>query len=141
MRGYSGIGLYMPKTEPNIGGALRAASCYGSSLVAVQGRRFKRMATDTLKTWRHIPLLLVDDLLSVIPYDCQPVCVELTDNAESLINFKHPHRAFYIFGAEDGGIPKILTNRFKTVQVPTLHCMNLASTVNVVLYDRLAKSL
>ena len=34
-RGYAAVGLYMPKTEMNVGGAMRAAYCYGASLIAV----------------------------------------------------------------------------------------------------------
>ena len=138
-RGYAAIGLYMPKTEPNVGGALRAARCYGAAMVAVQGRRFKRQVTDTQKAWRHIPLIECDDLRTMIPFDCQPVCVELTDKALPLASFAHPQRAFYIFGPEDGSVPKELTDRYTTIQAPTDFCMNLAATVNVVLYDRRAK--
>ena len=54
----------------------------------------------------------------------------------------HPARAFYIFGPEDGTLDPA---RFKAVQeviyVPTHGCMNLAASVNVILYDRLAKQL
>ena len=82
------------------------------------------------------------DLRDVIPFDCIPVCVELADGARSLVDFTHPQRAFYIFGPEDGSIPKEITERYKIiVQVPTDFCMNLAATVNVVLYDRWAKEM
>jgi tRNA(Leu) C34 or U34 (ribose-2'-O)-methylase TrmL len=131
----------MPKTEPNVGGAMRAAYCYGASVVLVQGKRFHRLPTDTQKAWKHIPVFEVDDLRKSIPFDCQPVCVELTDNARSLVDFTHPERAFYIFGPEDGSVPSELTSRYLTVKVPTDFCMNLAATVNVVLYDRRAKEL
>ena len=141
MRGYSAIGLINTKTEANVGGALRACSCYGASLVAIQGKRYKREATDTTASWRHIPLIHTDNLKDIIPFDCIPVAIEITDDARNLINFVHPGRAFYIFGPEDGSIPREVLDwcEFK-VKIPTAICMNLASTVNVVLYDRLAKS-
>ena len=141
MRGYAAVGLYMPKTEMNVGGAMRAAYCYGAAMIAVQGKRFRKMATDPQASWRHIPLLQVDDLRAAVPFDCQPVCVELSDNAVPLESFQHPQRAFYIFGPEDGSVPKELTGRYVTVKAPTNFCMNLAATVNVVLYDRRAKEL
>ena len=140
-RGYAAIGLYMPKIEPNVGGALRAANCYGAALVVVQGRRFRKLSTDTQKAWRHIPLLEVDNLRDSIPFDCQPVCVEITPTARCLTTFTHPQRAFYIFGPEDGSIPTELTDRYMTIKVPTDFCMNLAATVNVVLYDRRLKEM
>ena len=141
MRGYAAVGLYMPKTEMNVGGAMRAAYCYGAAMIAVQGKRFRKMPTDPQQSWRHVPLLQVDDLRAALPFDCQPVCVELAANAVPLHTFKHPHRAFYIFGPEDGSVPKELTERYVTVAAPTDFCMNLAATVNVVLYDRRVKEL
>jgi tRNA(Leu) C34 or U34 (ribose-2'-O)-methylase TrmL len=60
--------------------------------------------------------------------------------AKSLVDYKHPPRAFYIFGPEDNSLKKQITNFCRdTIYVPTNGCMNLAATVNVILYDRLAK--
>lgn len=140
MRGYSAIGLINTKTEANVGGALRACSCYGAALVAIQGKRYQKEATDTPSSWMHIPTIQTEHLRDVIPYDCVPVAIEITEDARSLIHFTHPERAFYIFGPEDGSIPKEVLSWCKfVVKIPTKYCMNLASTVNVVLYDRLAK--
>lgn len=146
MRGYAALGLVNPKTRANVGSVLRAAGCYDAAMVAISGSRpdyyMGRLATDTQKAYRHIPTLRVDDLFSVIPYDCVPVAVDLLPNARSLVEFNHPERAFYIFGPEDGTLGKAITDRCKhAVQVPTKFCMNLAATVNVVLYDRLAKQM
>ena len=52
----------------------------------------------------------------------------------------HPEQAIYIFGPEDGSIPQALIDSADhVVYIPTIGCMNLAATVNVLLYDRLAK--
>lgn len=140
MRGYAAIGLTNPKTPANVGSVFRAAGCYKAGLVAVSGQRIKRFVTDTQKAYRHIPCIQTDDLHSVIPYDCVPVAVDLVDGAKSLVDFTHPERAFYVFGPEDGTLGKqTLDWCVRKVFVPTEHCMNLAATVNVVLYDRLAK--
>lgn len=139
-RGYAAIGLYAPKTEANVGGAMRAAYCYGAAMVAVQGPRFRRQPTDPQHSWRHMPLLVCSDLRDLIPFDCIPVVVELTPDAKDIRTFTHPERAFYIFGPEDGSVPKEICERYKNaVKVPTRFCMNLAATVNVVLFDRLCK--
>src|SRR5208283_5461496 len=69
MRGYSAIGLFNSKKSENVGGALRAAGCYGSSLVVVEGQRFTKTASDTMKAWRHIPLLEAP-LIASCPYGC-----------------------------------------------------------------------
>jgi tRNA(Leu) C34 or U34 (ribose-2'-O)-methylase TrmL len=145
-RGYAAVGLVNPKTRENVGSVLRAAGCYDVSLVVVAGMRpdhyMGRICTDTQKAYRHIPTLRVPDVFDAMPFDCIPVAVELLPNAKSLVNFVHPERAFYIFGPEDGTLGKAITERCKwSVQVPTKFCMNLAATVNVILYDRLAKHL
>lgn len=143
MRGYAAIGIMRPKTVSNVGGVLRAAHVYGASMVAVQGERCDiKSAQDTTKAWRHMPVLRGDDLFDLIPYGAQPVAVDLVAGALLLPNFAHPDSAFYIFGPEDGTLGKSVLDRCKyRVMVPTTFCMNLAATVNVVLYDRLAKSL
>ncbi|CAJ2719939.1 RNA methyltransferase [Burkholderia pseudomallei] len=141
-RGFAAIGLDRPKSPENIGGVLRAAGCYGAELVAVRGNRIGRYATDTMKAYRKVPSIHVDDLISAVPFGCVPVAVELVDDAESIVDFVHPACAFYIFGPEDGSVAKeILRSCPHVVYVPTAHCMNLAATVNVVLYDRLQKQM
>lgn len=140
MRGFSAIGLFNPKDHNNVGSVLRAAACYDASMVAFTGKRYKQAATDTSKAWRHAPLLHFDSLRDAIPYGAIPVAVDLVDDAVPLPEYKHPERAFYIFGPEDGTLgEQILSFCPQRVMVPTRHCMNLAATVNVVLYDRLAK--
>jgi tRNA(Leu) C34 or U34 (ribose-2'-O)-methylase TrmL len=139
-RGYAAIGCRAITKDANVGGVLRAAHCYGASLICVAGP-FTRQASDTTKAFRHIPMLQVDDLMEAVPYDCVPVAVDLLPDASSLIDFVHPQRAFYIFGPENGTLGKNITDKCKhKVFVPTNYCMNLAATVNVILYDRLAKA-
>ena len=75
-----------------------------------------------------------------MPHDCTPVAVEITDNAMDLTTFVHPERACYIFGPENGSVsPEILKNCPYTVRIPTTMSLNLGMTVNIVMYDRLAK--
>ena len=76
-----------------------------------------------------------------------PVCIEVLDDAESLVRFDHPEHAAYVLGPEDGSVPegvRAACHRF--VRIPAVgrasgaRCLNLAAAVNVVLYDRLAKA-
>ena|ERR1700744_6376802 len=143
-RGYAAIALVNPKCPANIGGVLRAAGCYDASLVVIAGERgarsIGRLSTDTQKAYKHIPTLVTSNVFDAIPFDCVPVAVDLVPSARSLVNFCHPERSFYIFGAEDGTLGKEIYSRCKfSIQIPTTYCMNLAATVNVVLYDRMAK--
>ena len=82
----------------------------------------------------------VDDLLAFIPKGCVPVVVDIIEGATPLPEYQHPERAFYIFGPEDGTLDPALYGAVRdVVYVPTRGCMNLAASVNVILYDRLAK--
>ena len=98
------------------------------------------LPTDPGRAWRHTPVLTVDKALDSIPYDCTSVAVELTDDAEDLVEFQHPERACYIFGPENGSISKETLDRCDhVVKIPVHLSLNLAATVNVVLYDRMLK--
>ena len=137
MRGYAAIGLDNAKNHYNVGGVMRAASVYDAAMVAVSGGRFKPASTDPLKSHKHMPVLRTDDLFNVAPYGAVPVAVELCDYATPIQEYTHPEAAFYIFGAEDQTLgSRVLSRCRDVVYVPTRRCMNLAVTVNVVLFHR-----
>jgi tRNA(Leu) C34 or U34 (ribose-2'-O)-methylase TrmL len=145
MRGYAVVALDNPKCIANLGGAMRAAQCYGAAMILVGGARMARIgkiATDTMKAYRHIPTVMTPDVMDVVPHDCVPVAVDLVEGAVPLHTYRHPERAFYVFGAEDATLGRRVLDRCRDrVMVPTTGCMNLAACVNVVLYDRHAKAL
>jgi len=96
---------------------------------------------DTKAARLSIPLLGVNELIESMPKGAIPVAVELVEDATPLPAFEHPKNAFYIFGPEDGSLTKSIVSACQhTVYIPTQNSMNLAVSVNVVLYDRLAKS-
>ncbi|QYJ80013.1 RNA methyltransferase [Shewanella acanthi] len=142
------IGLVNPKTPTNVGGIMRASGCYGVDAVFYTGKRYEYAArgplqynADTQGAAERIPLKGVASLLDVIPADAKLVCVDLVVGATALPDFEHPEKAFYVFGPEDGTIGQDIIDRADAVvYVPTVGCMNLAASVNVVLYDRLAKA-
>lgn len=142
-RGYAMIGLRNPKSGENVGGAARAAHCYRAAGMVIDGPRrnaLMRHPTDTMKAYRHMPVQWVDDLFSAVPFDCVPIAIELHERAKPLCEAKHPERAIYIFGAEDATLGGDTLDRCERVlYIPTRDCMNLAATVNVVLYDRMVK--
>lgn len=141
-RGFACIGLFRPKTPENVGAVLRAAHCYRVAQVNIAGARSKALhhSTNTPMAHRHTPTFLVDDVLAYVPFGTQVVAVDLIEGAEPLPTFQHPERAIYVFGPEDGTLGHHHLNRAQhVVYVPTRDCMNLAATVNVVLYDRMVK--
>lgn len=143
------IGLVNPKSPANVGMIMRAAGCYEANGVFYTGERFDRarkFAADTKNAARKIPLEHLDNLQDAMA-DCGHaegavlVAIELIEGAEPLMDFVHPNNAYYIFGPEDGSIKKELLDLCAhVVYIPTIGCMNLAATVNVLLYDRMAKS-
>lgn len=138
------IGLCNPKSPSNVGSVIRAAGCYQASSIRYTGERFDRAAKykkDTNLSDSKIPLRHVDELLHDLPEDMKVVCVELVPGAKALPEFDHPDCSIYVFGAEDNSIPQDIINRADdVVYVPTIGSMNLAATVNVVLYDKLVKA-
>ncbi|MFV8429771.1 RNA methyltransferase [Vibrio owensii] len=139
------IGLYNPKSPTNVGAVLRAAGCYDAAQVRYNGTRYSRAVkfqTDTQNSQERIQLVEMEDLTANVAYDVEIVCVELVVGATALPHFTHPENAIYVFGPEDGSLPQEMVDKaHHVVYVPTHGCMNLAATVNVVLYDRMAKTL
>ncbi|HIG65606.1 MAG TPA: TrmH family RNA methyltransferase [Methyloprofundus sp.] len=143
------IGLINPKSPENVGSVMRAAGNFQVDSVFFTGKRypralqFKPCTVDiSRQVGQNIPLIEVTCLLDNTSKNMNLVCVEFAENAIPLPEFQHPRHAFYIFGPEDGTISQEIIDRADAVvYVPTIGCMNLAATVNVVLYDRSAKSL
>ncbi len=143
------IGLVNPKSPANVGMIMRAAGCYEASGVFYTGERFDRarkFAADTKNAMNKIPLQHTERLQDAtlngaVAEGAVLVAIELIEGATPLMDFVHPEQAYYIFGPEDGSLKKdILDHCQHVVYIPTIGCMNLAATVNVLLYDRMAKS-
>ena len=142
------IGLINPKSPDNVSSVMRAAGNFRVDSVFYTGKRYPRalMRNPDIPDMRRkvgqaIPLSEVTCLIDVAPLNMKLVCVEFAEGAIALTEYQHPDNAFYIFGPEDGTISQDVIDRADAVvYVPTIGCMNLAVTVNVVLYDRLTKS-
>lgn len=142
------IGLSNPKSPANVASVMRAAGNYRVDAVFYSGQRYPRalaLNPDTPKLSRRVgdevPLTGVNDLFDALTDNMKIVCVEFAEDAIALPGFQHPENAFYVFGPEDGTLTQDVIDRADAVvYVPTVGCMNLAATVNVLLYDRLSKS-
>ena len=143
-RGFFGIGIQNTKTEQNIGTLWRSASIMGASFIFTIGKRYKKQSSDTMASWKHIPLYNYDtfeDFYKSIPYDCQLIGIELDDKSIPVNEFKHPERCIYLLGAEDIGLSKDAINKcHKIVQLPGYYCMNVAVAGSIIMYDRTIKS-
>lgn len=153
---YVTIGLTNPKSPSNVGAVMRAAGCYSVDQVLYTGKRYanaikfnnSKHNTDTKNARDKIPLKGIDNFedyensRTCLPINTKIICVDLVEGAIPLPHFQHPDQAIYIFGPEDGTISQpVINNADAVVYVPTVGCMNLAASVNVLLYDRLAKSM
>ena len=136
-----------PRYPHNVGAAIRAASCYDVTQVWLTGRRVVDLVLDSKRIPREERMKGFESVDIVLdpkgrPFDyfgkgVTPVAVELLEGSENLIGFEHPENPIYVFGPEDGSIPKSWRPRcHRRIFLPTRHCTNLAAAVYTVLYDR-----
>jgi tRNA(Leu) C34 or U34 (ribose-2'-O)-methylase TrmL len=151
------IVLINPKSAVNVGGVIRAASTLGADKVFWTGTR----VSDGQQTARYTGTGMskrkwrlpreermkaydiewgIDEgaLDRLVNEGFKPVCVELLDGAQNMHNYVHPlGDTVYVFGPEDGDVPKGVRHFcHEFVQIPSKHCLNLAASVNITLYDR-----
>ncbi len=136
-----GIGIVNVKHEVNVGALLRAAYNFNAAFAFTIGRRYKRMASDTVSIAKQIPMFhckTVADLDTITPFGWPRVAVELSDGAEDIRRYTHLKRCVYILGPEDGDVPKsVLAACHTTIVIPTRSCLNVGVAAAVVMYDRL----
>jgi len=142
--------LIDPKYPHNVGGALRACAAFGSGQLFWTGQRIRLDSTksrrlpreERMRGYRSDVVFGPDEsaLDRLILDGLTPVAVELKSGSEPLDGFEHPEHAVYVFGPEDGSVPKgVLHVCHRFVHIPTRYSLNLAAAVNVVLYDRRLK--
>jgi tRNA G18 (ribose-2'-O)-methylase SpoU len=142
-RGYFEIGIFHGKTPANLGTLWRSAYQLGAAGIFTIGRRYRQQASDTYKSWRHVPLREYPDLaafLAAQPYSCQIVGVEM--GGVPLTSFTHPERAIYVLGAEDAGLSAAaLTACESVISLPAARTrsFNVAVAGSIVMYDRLVR--
>ena len=145
-----GVLLINPKYPHNVGAALRACSCYGVEQLWYTGNRvsisvkrgFRLPREERMRGYASVTLFQYDYPFDQFTSDVTPVAVEVKPNFENLVDFIHPPKPLYVFGPEDGSIPRsILSFCHRFVTIPTKHCLNLSASVYTVLYDRYTKSI
>ena len=138
--GYFEIGIYHPKTEMNTGTLWRSAYQLGASGIFTIGARYKKQASNTYKTERHIPLRCFDtfeEFLSARPYAAILVGIEM--GGDMLKTFKHPKQAVYLLGAEDHGLPPEIMkqcNKLISLEAIGQPSYNVAVAGSIVMYHR-----
>ncbi|HEX8262876.1 MAG TPA: TrmH family RNA methyltransferase [Allosphingosinicella sp.] len=146
------IVLHEPKYPHNVGQVVRLASAFGIAQVWYSGERIREALgarlprEERMRRYEDVALINHPDPLSrlcgALP-NASPVAVELRPGSESLVDFVHPDGdspPIYVFGPEDGSLSGPVVKRcHRFVVIPSYECLNLATSVATVLYDRMAK--
>jgi tRNA G18 (ribose-2'-O)-methylase SpoU len=139
-----------PKYEVNVGSAMRSAVAFGADAVILVGRRYEREPGDVFHAQKHLDVLPVtswERALELLGNEVPLVVVERLENAIPLNTIEHPARAAYVFGPEDASVhPDVVRFSRHHVHIPharpynaRLGCLNLATSVAIVLYDRFCR--
>lgn len=146
------IVLHEPKYPHNVGQVVRLASAFGIAQVWYSGERIREALgarlprEERMRRYEDVALINHPDplarLCSAVP-KASPVAVELRPHSESLVDFIHPGAdspPIYVFGPEDGSLSGPVVKRcHRFVVIPSYECLNLATSVAAVLYDRMTK--
>lgn len=149
IRGQAAVLLANPKYPRNVGAVLRSCSAYGVTDLRYNGARMDKALAELSRLPREERMRGYHKVkwgYAEKPFDefmdlgYTPIAIEVRENAEMLQSFDHPEKALYVFGPEDGGLTGVtLRHCHRFVAIPTLHCLNLATAVSTVLYDRHVK--
>ena len=140
MRGYFEIGIYHTKTVANVGILWRSAYQLGAVGVFTIGKRYPYQASDTLKTYRHVPMrefLTFEDFLKSKPKNARLIGIEI--GGKPLSECNHPEQAIYLLGAEDKGLPDdIIKQCDMLVSIESLRTesYNVSVAGSLVMYSR-----
>lgn len=139
-KGYFAIGAERMSKSLNLGNLMRSAHAFGASFTFTVGATYQALEAraDTSKGQWHLPhynWTKSEDM--TLPQGCRLVGVELVDAAIDLPSFRHPLRAAYVLGPEQGSLsPQLLARCDYVVKIPTSFCINVAMAGAIVMYDR-----
>lgn len=143
---FTGLVVYQPKHNLNIGTLYRTAATLGNvSFIGTICQPYYESHCDTIKSCRQLPYFFYDtleDFYKHIPRHTIVVAVEQHDKAVSLPEFQPPDRCIYLLGGETHGLPQSVLKRFKNkVMIPSKLdvSLNLSVAGSLVLYHDFVK--
>ena len=142
------IVLFQPQIPQNTGNIARTSAVTGSSLILIRplgfsthSRHLKRAGLDY---WEEADVKEADDLPSLLEKDAW---FFFFSSKTSRVYTTAPYRddSLLIFGSETTGLPPYFFNQwpdrfYKIPMVEDVRCLNLASSVAVVLYEALRQT-
>ena len=136
--------LIDPKYPHNVGGIIRACSCFDIKSLVWTGERvnpakYERLPREErMKGYKRVEFRNHQRPFELFAKEATPVCVEVFESSEPLTTFEHPENAIYVFGPEDGRVPQVIRRHcHRFVHIPAHFCLNLSAAANVVLAHRL----
>lgn len=151
LRGLAGPAVVMcnPKNVVNLSSMIRNCAAFGvqtlcwtgDRIEVPTGRKGDRMPREErMREYETVQVIHNDFPLFMFGPEAVPVAVEIMPGTQSLEFFEHPEQAVYVLGPEDGSIStgmRAVCHAF--VQIPSLHCLNVAMAGGIVLYDRVRR--
>lgn len=140
--------LFQPQIPQNTGNIVRTCSVTGTGLILVhplgfstQSRWLKRAGLDY---WEGVQVEEIDDLDAYLDKTEAPFFFFSSKASQSYATAPYESNAILIFGSETAGLPNRYferwNDRFFTIpMLPQARCLNLATSVGIVLYESLRK--
>lgn len=138
--------LFQPQIPQNTGNIVRTCSVTGSSLMLVRplgfsvtDRWLKRAGLDY---WEGVDVSFIDNLEQYLENTTQNFYLFSSKAKQKYSDIAYEPQDMLIFGSETTGLPPHFTekwpDRFATIpMVSGARCLNLATSVGIVLYEAL----
>jgi len=138
--------LYQPQIPQNTGNIVRTCSVTGSSLTlvrplgfSVSDRWLKRAGLDY---WENVDVSFLDDLEDYLSKTNNNFYFFSSKTEKLYTDIEYDSEDFLIFGSETQGLSPIFQERwperFASIpMIPEARCLNLATSVGIVLYEAL----
>lgn len=140
------IVLFQPQIPQNTGNIVRTCAVTGSSLIlvrplgfSVSDRWLKRAGLDY---WEGVNVVLIDDLETLLNTTTTNFYFFSSKADKYYTEISYKQDDILIFGSETSGLPvnimKKWPERFvKIPMLPEARCLNLATSVGIVIYEAL----
>lgn len=138
--------LFNPEIPQNTGNIIRTCSVTGTPLVLVEPLGFsladRWMKRAGMDYFEEVIIETIDDLDAYLIKSQNPFYFFSSKAEKNYSDVKFGKNDLLIFGAESKGLPDSFTNKYpdRFLKVPMLsgkRCLNLATTVGIVLYESL----
>ena len=136
--------LFQPEIPQNTGNIVRTCAVTGTELLLVKplgfstsSRQLKRAGLDY---WEGVDVSFTDNLEEILENTNQPFYFFSSKTDKIYTDTEYTEDDLLIFGSETSGLPKNFHEKwpdnFRTIpMLPGKRCLNLASSVAVVVYE------